>query len=70
MIYNNSPAAAAGVRPGDIVLAVDGAEVQNAQEVLKQLAMHKPGGSVMLRLQRGAVVSEVVCKVIERPAQA
>jgi serine peptidase DegS len=70
MIYNNSPAAAAGVRPGDIVLAVDGADVQNAQEVLKQLAMHKPGGSVKLRLQRGAVVSEMVCKVIERPAQA
>jgi serine peptidase DegS len=68
-IYNASPAAQAGVHPGDIVLAVDGAEVQNAQEVLKQLALHRPGGTVKLRLQRGTAVSEVECKVTERPQQ-
>jgi serine peptidase DegS len=68
-LYTDSPAASAGVRAGDIVLAVDGNDVQNAQEVLKQLAVHRPGGSVRLRLQRGTAVSEVECKVIERPAQ-
>jgi serine peptidase DegS len=68
-IFNNSPALSAGVQVGDIVLGVDGSEVQNAQEVLKQLAMHKPGGTVKLRLQRIAQVIEVECKVIERPAQ-
>jgi serine peptidase DegS len=68
-IYNSSPAAAAGVQVGDIILAIDGAEVPNAQEVLKQLAMHKPGSTVRLKLQRGQQMAEITCKVVERPAQ-
>jgi serine peptidase DegS len=68
-LYNGSPAVAAGVQVGDIILAIDGTEAPNAQEVLKQLAMHKPGSTVKLKLQRGQQVTELTCKVIERPQQ-
>ena len=68
-LYRDSPAASAGVRPGDIVVAIDGADVANAQDALKQMALRKPGGSVKLKVQRGTRQLEIECKVAERPAQ-
>jgi Do/DeqQ family serine protease len=68
-LYRDSPAASAGVRPGDIVVAIDGTDVANAQDALKQMALRKPGGSVKLKVQRGTRQVEIECKVAERPAQ-
>src|SRR6267142_5678009 len=48
----SSPAVNAGLQVGDILLAIDGHAVERAQEALAQLATHKPGGSVRLRVQR------------------
>jgi Do/DeqQ family serine protease len=69
-LYRDSPAAGAGVHPGDIVLAVDGATVASAQDALKQMALKKPGSSVKLKVQRGTRQIDIECKVSERPAQA
>ncbi|MCU0760490.1 MAG: trypsin-like peptidase domain-containing protein [Steroidobacteraceae bacterium] len=66
-LYVGSPAQAAGLRPGDIVLAVDGVEVGSAQEVLARVAQAKPGTQVGLRLQRGAGIADVPVEVRERP---
>ena len=68
-LYRESPAATAGLHPGDILLAINDHEVTTAQEALKQLATQKPGGEVKLRVQRGTAVADVKCKVIERPSQ-
>ncbi len=68
-LYRDSPAAAAGLRQGDIVLAINDRELASAQDLLKQLATQKPGGEVKLRVQRGTAVADVKCKVIERPSQ-
>ena len=68
-LYRDSPAANAGVHPGDIVLSVDGVEVASAQDALKQLALRKPGSSVKLKVQRLTRQIEIECKVGERPAQ-
>jgi len=68
-LYRDSPAVAAGLQLGDILLAVNDHEVATAQDALKQLATQKPGGEVKLRVQRGTTVAEVKCKVIERPSQ-
>ena len=65
----SSPAVNAGLHVGDILLAIDGHAVERAQEALAQLATHKPGGSVRLRLQRGNRVLEFDCAVLERPNQ-
>jgi serine peptidase DegS len=68
-LYRNGPAAIAGVRAGDILISIDGHEVRSAQDALAQLANHKPGVSVQLRLQRGLKVLELQCQVVERPSQ-
>ncbi len=68
-LYQNSPALAAGLRAGDILLAVNGHEIATAQDALKQLATEKPGGKVKLRVLRGQTAIEMECRVIERPSQ-
>lgn len=68
-LYANGPAANAGLRAGDILLAIDGHELHSAQDAMAQLASHKPGGTVQLRVQRGLRVQEVQCKVVDRPSQ-
>lgn len=66
-LYANGPAAAVGVRAGDILLSIDGHELHRAQEALAQLASRKPGATVKLQLQRGQRVMEVSCRIVERP---
>ena len=68
-LYRDGPAAIAGLRAGDILLGIDGHEVHSAQDAMAQLASHKPGANVQLRVQRRLKVYEVQCKVIERPSQ-
>ncbi len=68
-LYVNGPAANAGLRAGDILLAIDGHDLHSAQDAMAQLASHKPGGSVQLRVQRGLRVQEIQCRVVERPSQ-
>jgi serine protease DegS len=66
-MYRNSPALAAGIEPGDLILAVDGQEVRSAQDVTTRLALRKPGSSVKLKIQRGRQTAVVESKVVERP---
>jgi S1-C subfamily serine protease len=68
-LYANGPAANAGLRVADILLAVNGHVLRNAQDGLTQLASEKPGATVKLRVQRGTEVREVECKVVQRPNQ-
>ena len=68
-LYANGPAANAGLHVGDILLAVNGRALRNAQDGLTQVASEKPGVTVKLRIQRGAEVREVECKVVQRPNQ-
>ncbi len=68
-LYLNSPAVRAGLRGGDILLTIDGRELRDANDTMKQLASQKPGSSVKLRVQRGQEVREVVCEVVQRPSQ-
>jgi serine protease DegS len=69
-LYDNGPAAAAGLRAGDILLAIDGHEVHRSQDALAQLASRKPGTTVKLQLQRGQRVMQVELRLVERPSQA
>jgi len=68
-LYTDGPAANAGLRVGDILLAINSHPLRNAQDALTQLASTSPGVTVKLRVQRGAEVREVDCKVVQRPAQ-
>jgi len=67
-LYAKGPAAAAGVRAGDILLSIDGHVPERAQEALAQIASRKPGTTLQLSLQRGQRVIEVDCPIVERPS--
>jgi serine peptidase DegS len=66
-LYRNSPAVQAGLRLGDIVLAIDGRPVHNAQDTLVQIAGKKPGSSAHLRIVRGHGELDLTLAVTERP---
>jgi Do/DeqQ family serine protease len=69
-LYLNSPAYRAGVRPGDIITALDGEAMTNRQQALAYVAGLKPGGSVRIRGVRSGKPYEVTAEVIERPNQS
>ncbi len=68
-LYVGSPAAAAGVRPGDIVLAIDGKGAKSAQDALGQIASRRPGAQLRLKLLRAQSELDVNIEVGERGGQ-
>jgi Do/DeqQ family serine protease len=68
-LYRDGPALAAGLRPGDLVLAIDGRPVQSAQDTVARIAQAAPGDTLRLRVQRGEAAGDVDVQVAERPAR-
>jgi serine protease Do len=60
------PGEAAGLRPGDVVLALDGKPMQNARQLDVNLYRRAPGEAVRLLLQRGGQTIEAAVAVIAR----
>jgi S1-C subfamily serine protease len=58
-IYPGGPLANAGVKSGDVVLTVDGAQVDDMQSLNYRIATHKPGDSVKVRVETGKTMREV-----------
>jgi serine protease Do len=58
-VVPRSPAAAAGVRPGDLIRGVDGAEVADGSELLKILAKKRAGDAVALTVLRDRNTLEI-----------
>jgi S1-C subfamily serine protease len=51
-VLQNGPAAQAGVRPGDVVLMVNGKPVSTVPQLLSQVAALKPGVQAELQISR------------------
>lgn len=49
-----SNAERAGLRHGDVILAVDGHEIRSYQDMLDRMRDHQPGEDVTLRVRRGS----------------
>ena len=58
---HDSPAEAAGLRGGDLVLSIDGKAIGNCAALLVEITAHLPGDTVVLKLQRlsAAVTAKV-----------
>jgi S1-C subfamily serine protease len=63
-----SPAADAGIQPGDIVIAFNGHETATAEDFIAALRSTKPGDRVQLTVLRGAKTQEITVTVAERAA--
>jgi len=68
-VVNDGPAAAAGLLPGDIVVAVNGEQVVETNEVMKTISRQQPGTIVELAGRRKGVPFTARAKVIQRPGR-
>ena len=68
-VQRGSPADAGGIKPGDILLAVNGKPVKDPQEMLELIARQKPGESVPFKLRRQQALLEATVRIGKRPAQ-
>jgi serine protease DegQ len=66
-VMRGSPADRAGIRPGDILLAVAGKTVADAQVMLELIAAQMPGQPVKMRLRRDGKDIELNVTVGKRP---
>ena len=66
-VQRGSPADAGGIKPGDILLAVNGKTIKDPQEMLEQIARQKPGESVPFKLRRQQALLETTVRIGKRP---
>ena len=64
----NSPAAAAGLQQGDIIVEVDGQEITDSANLATLVRGMKPGDQVQLTIDRNGQEQNVTVTLAERPA--
>ena len=64
-IQDNSPAATAGIRSGDIILSVDGKDISDSAELARLITNHKPGSQANLRILRNGKQMDVKVVITE-----
>ena len=67
-VVRGSPADGAGVRPGDVLLAVGDRAVKDSQVMLDLIAALKPDERVTFRLRRDKTLIELPVRIGKRPA--
>jgi putative serine protease PepD len=68
-VAGGGPAAAAGLRVGDVVTAIDGRAVASADALVTAVDSHKPGDQVTLKVTRGGNTTDIKVKLGTRPNQ-
>jgi S1-C subfamily serine protease len=58
----------AGVKPGDVIVAIDGTATKTADALVAQLAKREPGDTVELTIERGDKKTKLTATLDERPA--
>jgi serine protease Do len=69
-IYEGGPADRAGLRAGDVIIAVDGKTVTQNDEMQKALFKHRIGDTVRLTVQRGGNQQEISVTAEKVPEDA
>jgi len=66
-VYPESPAAKAGLRPGDHLLALAGKPIADRESLVEQLANFEPGSEVQLEFRRGSAKQTVKLRLASQP---
>ena len=66
-VQRGSPADAGGIKPGDILVAVDGKPVKDPQAMLELIARQKPGETIPFKLHRQKTLLETTIRIGKRP---
>ncbi len=68
-VLKDGPADHAGIKPGDIMIAVEGNPISNASELLNNVAILPPGETIIVTIKRNGEEKNIQIKVGERPKQ-
>ena len=68
-IVSGSPAASAGLKDGDVILAVDGQTIDTNHDLSTRIVTHAPGDKVVLSVQRGSSSIQMTLTLGTLPAQ-
>jgi len=66
-VLQTGPAFKAGVRPGDMLLAVNDHKVQNVAQLLEQVSLLKPGVDAQLKILRKEQEQVLSVPTLQRP---
>jgi serine protease DegQ len=66
-VLQDGPASRGGMRPGDVVTAIAGAEVANTAQLLAAVAALRPRSKAAVAVQRGAQALQLDLTVAQRP---
>jgi serine protease Do len=64
-----TPAEKAGIRPGDIILSVDGRPVDGYSGLVSMISTLKPGSATELEVWRDEKLTNVTARVVEQPSE-
>ena len=67
-IMRNGPAENAGLIPGDIMIAIDGKNVNSPDQAIETITGLIPGSKVKINILRGWEQQELITKIQQRPA--
>ena len=67
-VFASSPASKAGIKEGDVVVAIDGQRVRSTEGISKVIGRHKPGDSVVLDVVDSGGPRRVTVTLAKRPA--
>ncbi|HWS46753.1 MAG TPA: trypsin-like peptidase domain-containing protein [Acidimicrobiia bacterium] len=68
-VGSGSPAAQAGIQPGDVIVAADGKPVTSPEDLITAIRGHKPGDTMQLTVARNGSTKTVTVTLTERPKQ-
>ena len=67
-VTSGSPAAHAGLKAGDVVTALDGESIANAEELTAAVVARQPGDSVKITVERGGSTKTLTATLGTRPS--
>ncbi len=69
-VSQGSPAAQAGLEPGDVIIRIDDTPIENTADLRNALGAHKVGDEVQVTIVRGTQQGQVPVRLGESPAPA
>jgi serine protease DegQ len=66
-VLAGTPAARAGLRPGDVIVAMDGRTIESVEDLFTQLRRRRPGEEVTLRFFRDGDRRDLSVRLGEKP---
>ena len=67
-VLQDGPASRGGLRPGDVVVQIDGRDVRSTSDLFAAVSTLQPGSTARVGVQRGSQVLALELTVVDRPA--